>query len=52
MRLEEVMDNLELSQDTHDVYIEVAGVIYDIAEVKDDSQGVVLVAKTDDKDMR
>lgn len=52
MRLEEVMDNLELSRDNHDVYIEVNGVIYDIEEVLDASQGTIIVAKTDDKEMR
>lgn len=52
MRLEEMMDNLELFQDNHEVFIEINGILYDIHEVKDDSQGVILIAKIDDKEMR
>lgn len=52
MRLNKVMDDLELSQDNHNVYVELDGVIYDIVEIVDNSQGIILIAKTDDKEMR
>ena len=50
MRLAELMADLDLCMDGGEVFVEVNGVVHEVHEVQDTSQGVILIVDPDQED--